>query len=97
MGQFGQPWQLLAQALVIHADDVLNQSQVGQAGRIYRGGPVLVRLRIRQFFQDLIDRKLEFCAGPIERSIGLRAKIDIKALQNSGCRGLREWTVLKRT
>src|SRR5258708_9820144 len=62
-----QSWKLLTNTMVMNADDVLNQAPEGQSLRVQSRATTLLPFRIGEFFEDLIDRKLQFPARSFER------------------------------
>ena len=81
-----ESWKLLTNAMVMNADDVLNQAA---RGKEFAGSkampPHLLGLRISEFFEDLIDRELQFLARSFERQIRLQAQVDIESMKDFGC------------
>ena len=84
-----QPWQLLAHAPMMSADDVQNQMARGYWSGVCRRHPVFVSIGIRKCIENLIDRELQLRTRLFERLVGLRAQVYVEAPQDSGCRWLR--------
>jgi hypothetical protein len=69
----------------MNADDVLDQAAQRQSSRVKCFTPTFPCLRISKFFEDLIDRQLQFLARSFERQICLQAEIDIESIKDTCC------------
>jgi hypothetical protein len=83
-----QPWQFLAHALVMYANDVLNEPSEWKLCWIEGQGACFVRLSISEFLQDLIYGELLFRARFAERLVSLGAEVNVEPVKDPGCRGM---------
>jgi hypothetical protein len=81
---FGKARQVLAHALVMGADDVLNEAGGGECGWVSRWSAMLAGVGVGKLLEHLIDGELEVGAGLIERGVGLCAEVNVETLEDTG-------------
>ncbi len=76
----------MTNAVVMNADDVLDQSTERCIQRIACQATTFFNLRISKFFENLIDGELQLLARGFERQVCLNAQIDIESMKDAWLR-----------
>jgi hypothetical protein len=63
---------------------VPNKTPKGQSCGIRGHSTAFLNLRIVEFFEDLVDREVQFLARCFQRKIGLQTQVNIESMEDFG-------------
>ena len=91
-----QSRKFLTDAMVMSADDVLDQATKRYIERIECQTTRFFNLSVSKLFENLIDREFQLPASGLERQVRLHAQINIESIKNAGCGWLAGYDLADR-